>query len=378
MTTDLENRLRNTFHAATADVRDPAEPEWEPVRSRRRLVPVLGVAAAVAATVMVAFGIGLVRDEAPRAGQPFSAATGGATPVRPARSPAFALQVGYERELRVVDVATGEARGAVLPPPGYPVLWAGHAAMAADNRTVFFTVRKTADGPWMVARAHLDDRGRLDARAVVVAQAPGSREVEAAAPNRKGSPTASPAPWAEGEDIAVSPDATRLAMVVSSKKATGISVWDLRTGKSAVWGSPVAVTALAWGEDGSLLWASDRSSGRLDPRSKPDVLRPTRSFADDGEPLRAKLLPNGDRIVVRTMAGVRLLVRMPGGSGRLERTLDRWNSNGASEASVAVDGGGGHVLYSRDGEWVRMDLKTGKRVPAEFEGLDMKTARFVW
>lgn len=378
MTTDLERRLRHAFEARTAGVHAPPEPDWDRPRSRAAY-PVFGIVAAVAATLAVLLAANLVPGGGGRSDDgPFTPGAVAATPVRPAASPSFALRMESASGLQVVDVATGKVRGTVQPPAGYGELWAGHTAAAADNRTFFFSVRKSLKGRPMVARVHVDDRGRPDGRALLVAQAPTAGDLEAVAPRPATRSTNGPARWAALDGLSVSPDATRLAMVVSTAKAEGVSVWDLGTGRRTTWGSPVPVTALAWSGDGSLLWASDRSAGSLDPAGRPGVLRAARTHPAVADPVPPRLLPNGDRITVLTGPGSVRLVRLPALPGRPERVLDEWKPNGGDEGPVVVDGSGRHVLYGRNGKRERMDLATRRHKPTNLDGPDDKTSAFTW
>ncbi|MFI0451514.1 hypothetical protein [Actinomadura sp. 6N118] len=378
MTTDLESRLRHAFEARTAGVPVPPEPDWEVAQARpRKAYPILGVIATVAATLVVLLTVTLVWGDGGSDDQAFRPGTVEVTPVWPAKSPTLALRRDTSNP-QIVNVATGKVLGTALPPAGYDVAWAGYEAAAADNRTFFFTVSKALNSRHMVARVHVDDQGRPDGRAVLVAQVPTANELNAVAPPLPTPNTNEPARWATLDGLSVSPDATRLAMTVSTRNGEGLSVWDLSTGRNTTWGSPTAITALAWGGDGSLLWASGHSAGRLDPESRPSILRPTQSYSDLGDAEVSQLLPSGDRIVVLSEPySVRLvqLSRHPGGP---ERVLDQWVATGGDNGGAVVDGSARHVLYLRNSEGVRLDLKTGARTPTKLGGPENKMAIFTW
>jgi hypothetical protein len=370
---DLETRLRRAFEARTANVPTPPEPDWK--ARPGRVYPILGVMAAVAATLAVLLSVNLLQGTD---GPAFTPGSVPATAVRPANSPTFAIRQDDEYRPQIVDVATGRVLGTVEPPAGYDVLWASNLAAAADNRTFFFTVRKSLNSlHYLVARVHVDDRGRPDGRAVLVAETPRTNELDSAGPPLKTPNTNEPSRWATMDRLWVSPDATRIAMGVSSRRSEGLTLWDLTTGRHTTWGGTTGVDAVAWGKDGSLLWASGRSAGKLDPDAAPTPLRPDRTFPEVGDLTDSVLLPNGDRIAVLLGAGnPAKLARIPS-TGSMQ-VLDQWAQNGDDEGGVMVDAGGKHVLYLRHGEMVRMDLTTRKRSPSALGGELNKMTQFAW
>ncbi|QKG21384.1 hypothetical protein [Actinomadura verrucosospora] len=379
MSAELENRLRSAFEDATARVQAPPEPGWpEDGRARRGAYPFLVVAAAVAATLAVLLTAGLLKGGGSAGDPSFVPRALDVTPVRPARSPDLALRLQDADDPQVVRVRTGEVLGTVRPPAGYRPLWAGQATAAADDRTFFFTVGKKADGRALVARVHVDDRGRPDGDAVLVAEAPRAADLDAVVPSASPTGTAAPSRRASLDGLTASPDGTRLAMLVSTRSGEGVAVWDLRTGRATTWGSRVPVLSVAWGADGSLLWASDASAGRLDPRSRGGALRATRTFAGTGEADRPVLLPGGDRIIVLERQYSVRFVRLPGTPGASPKVLDQWVPDGGDNGGPVVDASGRFVLYLRNGKGMRMNLATGARTPTGLGGEGNKMAGFVW
>ncbi|WP_131737395.1 hypothetical protein [Actinomadura roseirufa] len=375
MTTDPETRLRRAFEAATAGVQAPPEPDWDRLRPRR-VSAVPAAVAAVAATLVLALTVGLVRG-ADVAEDAFTPGAATATPVRPAASPVFAMRQRGGSRPQIVDLATGAVRGTVRPPSGYDEMAMSSLAAAADNRTFFFTVRKSPAGRWMVARVHTGDSGRPEGRAVLVAQAPSARDLEAVAPVDETLTTSEPSHWASVDGLSVSPDATRLAMRVGGKRAWGISFWDLRTGRTATWGSSVSVSSLAWARDGSLLWASARWAGRLDPKEPPSVLRATRTLSQRDDAGRFELLPDGDRVVVRTTPTSGRLLKLTDRPDLPNIILDTWVTT-VLDRDWAVSADGTHVLYQRNGVRTLANLTTGQRTPTRLDGSANQTSHFAW
>ncbi|MQY05624.1 hypothetical protein [Actinomadura macrotermitis] len=362
MTTDLERRLRSAFEARTSGVRPPAEPVWDAPPTRRAPRLLLPVAAAALIAVLALFLAQLRGGTEP---QEPSLALGGVAPVKPAASPTLVFKYDGKPRTKVVEVATNRITGTVEPPPGYTM--AGPGAVAVDNRTYFFTV--SGRGRRFVARVQVDDRGR-PGPAELVARAPRTRDVAAAVPRPAVRPTGRPSAWAEIDAIVPSPDATRLALLLSGADGDAVMVWELRTGTGRMWGGGPEIGALAWTSDGRRVrWAADGVAGDLDPAAAPGRLPAGRAVPPAGDPLGALLLPNGDRLAVRQAGPAMRLVVLPAGPGSV-RVLDQWNQSPGSVRLPSVDATGRYALYARRGAEVRIDIHTGRRSPTRLAPLD--------
>ncbi|WP_030172749.1 hypothetical protein [Spirillospora albida] len=349
MTASLDDLIRAAFRDRTTDVPAPVEPDWNTAprgRPSRRVWVVLPVMAVLAIVVAVAVVGG--RDE-PQ-GRPV-------TPVEPVATPTLAMRVS-ERKIEIVDVASGRVRGTVRLPerttlPPSP----GPASAAADNRTFFFTVL-SASGHSVVARIHVDGQGR-PGKASVVVRAPSTPDIGTVVPGLDASSTHQPALWGTADAVAVSPDATRLAMVAGTPRGDAIVLWDLGTGARRLWGTQADVLSLTWTTDGRRLrWASRRSTGTVDPgatRQAPPVDRPV----GEGDRTPPALLPDGSHVAYVGGKAVRLMVLSP--QGRPVRELGRWTDASGMRSRPTVDASGRHVLFIRNGAWERIDLATSQR-----------------
>ncbi|WP_329522188.1 hypothetical protein [Spirillospora sp. NBC_01491] len=355
MNTDLENRLREAFDARTAGVPHPAEPAWAAAgRPRRRLWTLVPAAAVTLVLLLTGTFVRVTLDDG---GEEFDPAIG-MGPVRPATSPRFAARTDTEaHKVEIVDVPSGKVRGTLTPPAGYDRFWTPITA-AADNRTFFFTVVQGEQGRMRVAQVHLDDQGR-PGRPVLVAQAPSAADLRVVA-TPSAAPTGRPSPWAGIDMIAASPDATRLAMVTSSKDGEALAVWDLRTGSHRRWNVPAPVQSIAW-DAGRLRWAGASAAGILDPEDPARTVRADRTFPERNDSDMPLLLPSGDRIVLLTAGDEARLTLLPARSGKAPVVLDRWRSD--SYDQPVADSTGRHLLYTRGHRIERMDLRTRKHSP---------------
>ncbi|MBO2445721.1 hypothetical protein J4573_01320 [Actinomadura barringtoniae] len=355
---DLETRLRRAFEAGTAHVQTPPEPDW--THRTRRAYPILATMAAIAATVAILLTVNHIWGGSSDTDPTFAPGTVAVSPVRPATTPTFAIRQEIKSPPTIVDVATGRVLGNVETPKGYNALYSESLTAAADNRTFFFSVRKKLNSPrYMVARVHVDERGRPDGRAVLVATAP-----------------------MRLNGLSASPDATKLAMSVTNDQSETLTIWDLSTGGHKTWdvppsAAPNGVESVVWTPGGSLLWASGRSAGKLDPESAPGPLHADRTFPNVGDLTDSELLPNGDRIAVLHEEGNVRFIRISSRPGASMRVLDHWVPEGDDEGGLIVSGGR-YVLYLRHGQMVRMDLTTHTRTPSPLGGPDNKMAGYAW
>ncbi|GAB3978849.1 hypothetical protein GCM10029978_072660 [Actinoallomurus acanthiterrae] len=226
--TEIENRLRDAYEAATSTVRPEAlRPLTAPPARRRRRTWAAPLAVA-AALVLVAVGV--------------AALTRGTDPWRPdpalvAQGPRYVVAV-TEGRAEVIDAVTGRKAGDVVAAGGGKYL----AVAAGDDETFFLA----ADKPEQDGRS-----GRV-------------YRVSVRQDGTTTSPTLVPGgPYRRIRHLAVSPHGTRLAVAQDWDDDVNLTVVDLGRHAKKTW------TTRGPGAIGSMTWAPDeRTLGYVSNRGK--------------------------------------------------------------------------------------------------------------
>ncbi|WP_432864885.1 hypothetical protein [Microbispora rosea] len=273
-----------------------------------------------------------VTARAPLARFPNKSKTAIFTPVRPA----------------VHDAATGEFLAAIPLPAGVRSSWQVLAA-APDNRTFVLSGWTGPGSPLRFFRVHLAEDGSPSDPIPV----PGLESDALGA----------------GYNLALSPDATRLAYAASIPGGAKISVVDLATGQRRDWSTRASVvTGLAWAPDGQriALVVGGWGIGVLDLGLKgSDLLAATRLVKPSNDlPFLESVAYTPDGSALIYSAG-HAIMRIPVDGGGKSQVLARVTlpADASLTLRFSLDGTGQYLLYVHRWRGFRVDLANGSTTP---------------
>ncbi|WP_433188139.1 TolB family protein [Actinoallomurus sp. CA-150999] len=225
--TEIENRLRDAYEAATSTVRPEAlRPLTAPPARRAKPLWAIPVAVAAAVALIVAGAVLLGNEEQKYRTDPAAAAG----------APAYAVALvdkGEDIPSRAVVLSTATGRQVAAIPGAYLF---GSVAAAGDRRTFFLTA-KEGDCATRVYRVRVRGDGSVTAPVAL-----------------PGAPV--PADGGMGQDLAASPDGRRVAFGGDCGDLGRLVVVDTETGQQRVWtsqtGDPAdrGVKQPTWAPDG--------------------------------------------------------------------------------------------------------------------------------
>jgi hypothetical protein len=228
---DVLTAVRNRLETANAG---------QHARHGRRLLAGLASAAAVMAVIGGSIALAAGGHAPRRAAASPPAQVPDAQPGPPGTAPPYYLILpnnGMGPDVAVVDTATGATLATVRPPK--PFRSFGYIIGAADDRTFVLAAQRTAlGGAATLFRARFDP----SRRAVTLTALP------------------IPPTQANPQDMALSPDGSRLAVLTAQARSAQLSVYSMTTGAvkvwRQVWRQPSGGVAyeVSWGRGGILAW----------------------------------------------------------------------------------------------------------------------------